>query len=60
LQAGLLDRIHVAISPMFIGQGRPGVSLPKIDSLDGAWRPRVRRFALGDDMLFDCQFKRAH
>jgi riboflavin-specific deaminase-like protein len=60
LQVGLLDRMHVTISPIFLGQGRPGVSLPKIDSLDRALRPRVRRFALGDDMLFDCQFERTY
>ena len=58
LQAGLVDRMHVTVSPIFLGQGRPGVALPRIDRLDEAWRPRVRRFALGDDMLFDCQFQR--
>ena len=59
LQAGLLDRIHVAVSPMFIGQGRPGVDLPKIDSLDQAMRPKTRTFTLGADVLFDCEFPRA-
>ena len=57
LQAGLLARLHVAVSPVFLGQGRPGVTLPKIDGLDQALRPRVRRFFLGEDMLFDCQFQ---
>jgi riboflavin-specific deaminase-like protein len=54
LRAGLLDRLHIAISPIFLGQGRPGLVLPRIDRLDQALRPRVRRFMLGNDTLFDC------
>jgi diaminohydroxyphosphoribosylaminopyrimidine deaminase/5-amino-6-(5-phosphoribosylamino)uracil reductase len=57
LQAGVLRRLHVTISPMFLGQGRPGLVLAKIDGLDQALRPRVRRFPLGDDMLFDCEIR---
>jgi diaminohydroxyphosphoribosylaminopyrimidine deaminase/5-amino-6-(5-phosphoribosylamino)uracil reductase len=54
--AGLLGRVHVTISPFFFGQGRPGLVMPKIDRLDQAVRPRVRRFMLGEDTLFDCRF----
>jgi riboflavin-specific deaminase-like protein len=57
LQAGLLDRIHVVVSPVFLGQGRPGATLPKIDGLENALRPRVRRFSLGEDVLFDCELR---
>jgi diaminohydroxyphosphoribosylaminopyrimidine deaminase/5-amino-6-(5-phosphoribosylamino)uracil reductase len=56
LQVGLLGRMHITISPLFLGQGRPGFVLPKIDGLEQALRPRVRRFMLGDDTLFDCRF----
>jgi diaminohydroxyphosphoribosylaminopyrimidine deaminase / 5-amino-6-(5-phosphoribosylamino)uracil reductase len=56
LRAGLVDRMHVAVSPVFLGQGRPGLALAKIDGLDQALRPRVRRFVLGEDVLFDCAF----
>ena len=55
-EAGLLGRVHVTISPCFLGQGRPGLVMPRIDSLDQATRPRVRRFMLGEDTLFDCRF----
>ena len=55
-EAGLLGRVHVTISPFFLGQGRPGLVMPKIDRLDQAVRPRVRRFMLGEDTLFDCCF----
>ena len=55
-EAGLLGRVHVTISPVFLGQGRPGLVMPKIDQLDQATRPHVRRFMLGEDTLFDCRF----
>ena len=58
LQAGLLPRVHVTISPLFLGQGKPGLVLVKIDGLNQALRPRVRRFPPGEDMLFDCEFSR--
>lgn len=56
LEARALDRLHLTVSSVFLGAGRPGVKLPGIDSLDAALRPRVRRFTLGDDVLFDCDF----
>jgi riboflavin-specific deaminase-like protein len=55
LQARVLDRLHVTISPIFIGAGRRGLLLPAIDDLGLALRPKVRRFVLGQDVLFDCQ-----
>jgi diaminohydroxyphosphoribosylaminopyrimidine deaminase / 5-amino-6-(5-phosphoribosylamino)uracil reductase len=56
LQARALDRLHVTICPILIGRGRPGISLPGVDRLDRALRPRTRRFEQEDDVLFDCQF----
>jgi len=56
LAARALDRLHLTVSNVFLGAGRPGIALPGIDRLDGALRPRVRRFTLGDDVLFDCDF----
>jgi riboflavin-specific deaminase-like protein len=53
LHAGALDRLHLLVAPMLIGSGRPGVSLPPIDTLDDALRPRSRSFACGKDTLFD-------
>jgi diaminohydroxyphosphoribosylaminopyrimidine deaminase/5-amino-6-(5-phosphoribosylamino)uracil reductase len=54
LQARALDRLHLTVSPVFLGQGKPGIVLPAIDDLTSALRPNVRRFSLGDDVLFDC------
>lgn len=56
LAAGLLDRLHLAVAPLLIGSGRPGVSLRRIASLNDAYRPQVRRFDMAPDTLFDCIF----
>jgi len=51
-----LDRLQLTISPLIIGSGRPGIQLPEIQDLAQGLRPRLRRFALGEDMLFECDF----
>ena len=56
LAARAFQRLHVTVCSVFIGSGRPGIVLPGIDRLEGALRPRSRRFAMGDDVLFDCSF----
>ena len=53
LEAGLLDRLHVTVAPILIGSGRPGITLPPMETLDEAVRPRCRHVPLGDDLLFD-------
>jgi diaminohydroxyphosphoribosylaminopyrimidine deaminase/5-amino-6-(5-phosphoribosylamino)uracil reductase len=52
LAAGCLDRLQIAVSPMIMGRGRPGIDLAETLRL----RPRVRRFELADDVLFECSF----
>ncbi len=59
LEARVFDRLHVTICPVFIGRGRPGISLPAIADLGQALRPRARRFDLGGDVLFDCKLDHA-
>jgi riboflavin-specific deaminase-like protein len=56
LAAGCLHRLHVAIAPLVIGSGPPGLALPPIDRLDEALRPRARCYRLGADMLWDLGF----
>lgn len=53
LASGVLDRLHVSVAPLILGSGRPGLTLPLVDTLDQALRPPVRHFHLGDDLLFD-------
>jgi diaminohydroxyphosphoribosylaminopyrimidine deaminase / 5-amino-6-(5-phosphoribosylamino)uracil reductase len=59
LEAGLLDRLHVAIAPLVTGRGRRGLSLPARDKIEDCLRPRHRVFAMGGDVLFDCDLRAA-
>lgn len=53
MQARQLDRLHVMVAPMIIGSGHPAFSLPEIETLAEAWRPKTQWVSLGSDMLFD-------
>jgi diaminohydroxyphosphoribosylaminopyrimidine deaminase/5-amino-6-(5-phosphoribosylamino)uracil reductase len=57
IDANLVDRLHVAISPLIIGSGPCGISLPPIAKLCNAHRPTADVYALGSDVLFDCRLK---
>lgn len=54
LAADCLDRLQLTVSPLLIGSGRPSISLPEITDLRHGVRPRVRRFELGPDLMFEC------
>lgn len=56
LRDRLLDRLQITVAPLIIGSGRASISLPVIDSLEHALRPRTRRFVLGSDLMFECLF----
>lgn len=56
LALGLIDRLHVTVSPIIIGSGPAGIRLPDIHRLSEALRPKVETYDLGSDMLFDCAF----
>jgi riboflavin biosynthesis pyrimidine reductase len=57
LEAGLLDRLHVAIAPLVIGHGRRGLQLPPVERLQDSLRPAHRVFRMGADVLFDCDLR---
>jgi diaminohydroxyphosphoribosylaminopyrimidine deaminase/5-amino-6-(5-phosphoribosylamino)uracil reductase len=57
LRERLLDRLQITVAPVIIGSGRASISLPEIDSLEHALRPRMRRFTFGPDVLFECMFE---
>ena len=60
LQADVLDRLHLAIAPLLIGDGRAAIRLPAPAALDECHRPAYRVFRMGGDVLFDCDLRSRH
>ena len=55
LEAGLLTRLQITISPLLIGGGPQGLTLPNpMEKLADAIRPEMWTFLLGTDVVFDC------
>jgi diaminohydroxyphosphoribosylaminopyrimidine deaminase/5-amino-6-(5-phosphoribosylamino)uracil reductase len=54
LASGCLDRLHVVVSPIVLGSGRVGLSLPPIERADQALRVPMHVHRLDDEVLFDC------
>jgi riboflavin-specific deaminase-like protein len=52
--AGCLDRLHVVVAPIILGDGRASLALPSLERADEAPRLSVRAHQLDDEMLFDC------
>jgi diaminohydroxyphosphoribosylaminopyrimidine deaminase / 5-amino-6-(5-phosphoribosylamino)uracil reductase len=57
LEAALIDRMHIVVAPFVIGEGRPGLRIPSAVQLQDCLRPPPRVFALGADVLFDCDMR---
>ena len=53
MTAGLLDRLHLAVAPVLVGEGRPALSLPGVSTMDECRRPPCRLYRLGEDVLWD-------
>jgi riboflavin-specific deaminase-like protein len=53
LEAGLLDRLQVAVAPLLTGAGRPGIRLPARQTMKDCLRPPHRLFRMGEDILYD-------
>lgn len=58
LEAGLLDRLQVAVAPLVIGVGRPGLDVPGCERMRDCLRAAHRVFRMGDDVLIDCDLRR--
>lgn len=56
-QAGVLDRLHVVVAPIFLGRGRKGLDLPPVTDLANLERPSARHYPLGGDVLFDIDLR---
>jgi riboflavin-specific deaminase-like protein len=57
LEANLLDRLHITIAAMLIGDWRPAIRFPPRLALGDSPRPPYRVFRMGGDVLFDCDVK---
>ena len=58
IDAGIVDRLHLMISPVIIGSGQPGLDLKPIERLADARRPQSEVTVLGGgEVLFDCDMR---
>lgn len=56
--AGIIDRLYLCVAPIVLGSGRPGLTLPPVETMQQALRPRVERYRLGDDLLHVLDLRR--
>lgn len=58
LEAGLVDQLHVFVSPVILGAGRIGLSRKACDTLAQALRPKAQVHVFADgDVLFRCDLR---
>jgi len=53
------DRLHLSVAPVVIGDGRPGLQMPRSTVMRDCLRPPSRVFAMGSDVLWDLDLCRA-
>ena len=57
LAHGCLDRLHLAVAPLLIGDGRPGLRFAGADRLAECARPPCQVHRLGSDLLWDLDLR---
>jgi diaminohydroxyphosphoribosylaminopyrimidine deaminase / 5-amino-6-(5-phosphoribosylamino)uracil reductase len=57
LEAGLLDRLHIAVAPLLIGEGRPAIRLAAHLRLKDCMAIQPRIYRTGRDILYDCNLR---
>jgi len=57
LAAGVLDRLHLIVAPVLIGDGRRGLQGPPRAEMAMCPRPPARTLALGEDVLWDLDLR---
>jgi riboflavin-specific deaminase-like protein len=57
LEADLLDRLHIAVAPLLIGEGRPAIRMAPRRLLKDCMKVQPRIYRTGEDVLFDCDLR---
>ncbi|MGZ8273065.1 MAG: dihydrofolate reductase family protein, partial [Burkholderiaceae bacterium] len=57
LAAGVLDRLHLIVAPVLIGDGRRGLRGPPRAVMATCPRPPARTVMLGEDVLWDLDLR---
>lgn len=57
LAQGCLDRLHLAVAPVIIGDGRPGLRFEGRARLADCLRPHCRVYRMGPDHLWDLDLR---
>ena len=52
-----LDRLHLAVAPLLIGDGRPGLRFGGTERLSDCLRPGSRVYRMGSDQLWDLDLR---
>jgi riboflavin-specific deaminase-like protein len=52
--AGCLDRLHMIVAPIILGDGRASFVLPSLERADQAERLQVRAHEIDNEVVFDC------
>ncbi len=55
--ARALDRLHLVVAPVLIGNGRRGLQVPAHDVMADCSRPPASTLRLGEDMLWDLNLR---
>jgi riboflavin-specific deaminase-like protein len=59
LEAELVDALQIAIAPVIIGAGRPGLRRPAASSMHDCLRPAGQVFRMGEDVLWSFDLRRS-
>ncbi len=59
MRQGCMDRLHLSVAAVVIGDGRPGLSLPQDLSMGDCARPASRVYRMGGDVLWDLDLRAA-
>ena len=51
--AGCLNRLHIAVAPLLVGDGIPALQLPAALSMQAAHRPPFKLYRMGHDVMWD-------